>query len=115
MKLDLPEPFGPIATLIARSGSFSAEAILLNPFTVMQSSSGMRKFRGSVFLLNYSISARIYTQIGLRDPLLAGHAFVNQRFAVGDEGGDLCFDADGDALHFAKFLVEMVGNHLLFF
>ena len=35
MKFDLPEPLDPIRTLIGPSGSFSIDAKLLKPLTVM--------------------------------------------------------------------------------
>jgi hypothetical protein len=35
MKFDFPEPFEPIKTLMGRSGSFSSDAMLLKPRTVM--------------------------------------------------------------------------------
>jgi hypothetical protein len=37
-KLDFPEPFGPITTLIGFSGSLSIERMLLKPWIVMYSS-----------------------------------------------------------------------------
>ena len=43
MKFDLPDPLAPMTTFIAPSFSFSMEAILLNPLTVIQSSSGITK------------------------------------------------------------------------
>ena len=45
---------------------------------------------------------------------LARHVFVDQRFAVGGEGGDLGFDAGDDALHLAEFGVEMGADGYLF-
>jgi hypothetical protein len=40
---------------------------------------------------------------------------VNQRFAIGDEGGDLGFDAGDDGFHLAEFRVEVGANGLLLF
>ena len=52
--------------------------------------------------------------IRLRNPPLAGDAFVNQGFAVGGEGGDLGFDDSNDAFHFTKFLFKLCTDRLLF-
>lgn len=38
IKLDFPDPFGPITTLIGLNSSFSTEAMLLNPWIVIESS-----------------------------------------------------------------------------
>jgi hypothetical protein len=54
MKFDFPDPFGPITTLIGLSSSFSTEAILLNPWTVIESSA----FEDMRFLNHHTIPAR---------------------------------------------------------
>ena len=41
MKLDLPEPFAPIKTLMGAKGSLSMTLMLLNPLMVMKSSASV--------------------------------------------------------------------------
>jgi hypothetical protein len=46
---------------------------------------------------------------------LAGDVFVNQRLAVGNEGGDLGFDGAAYQMRFMLFHIEEIGNGSLFF
>jgi hypothetical protein len=54
IKFDFPAPFGPITTLIGPNFSFSTEAILLNPWIVIESSA----FEDMRFLNHHTIAAR---------------------------------------------------------
>jgi hypothetical protein len=45
---------------------------------------------------------------------LARDALVNQRLAIGGEGGDLSFDAIRDAFDPAELIVEKSANPFLF-
>ena len=52
-------------------------------------------------------------QVRLRESTLAGDAFVNQRLAVGDEGGDLGVDATNDTLNLSKLRVQESADFVL--
>ena len=54
-------------------------------------------------------------RFSFRHPPLAGDAFVNQRLAVGGEGGDLSFDAGNDLLRFGNLGVQKSADGLLLF
>jgi hypothetical protein len=52
IKFDFPDPFGPITALIGLNSSFSTEAILLNPWIVIESSA----FEAMRFLNHHTIA-----------------------------------------------------------
>src|SRR5438552_760898 len=90
------------------------KAMHLKPLMEMDSSSGMGQFCDRVFLIHYTTSFGNFTQIGIGDPALPGDAFVNQRFAVGGEGGDLALDAAGNAAYRRKLLLQEFEDFFLF-
>ena len=60
-------------------------------------------------------SASCPPNVSIRNPLLARDAFVNQRFTVGQERGDLGSDVGDNGYQLSKFRVEMESNLSLFF
>ena len=51
--------------------------------------------------------------VRLRDPPLAGDAFVNQRLAVGGKGGDLGFNAIHDLSNVIELIHEIFADRAL--
>ena len=94
MKLDFPDPFGPITTLMASNCNFSTDAKALEPFDgevikFLGRHTGFLTFRAGV--VEPALRSRsLYVRLG--DPPLPGNALVDQRSAVGSEGRDLGLD-----------------------